>query len=489
LLSGYFRPTRSRRPGRIRPAAAQAALLIDYVVTVAGQAAAGTVAVVSAVRSLGPYSLEITIAVVVLMCFVNLRGLKEAGRPVAMPTYFFVAMLTVMMVTGVVRHLFWGLPQYDAAHLVRGVPVEHGDGLAMGATILVLLRAFANGGASLTGVEAISNTVSSFREPQGVNARRVLTVMACILAFLLSGVSYLAYATHATPYLAGYPSVSPKYRARHSVTGYSATCSTRWSRFRPRQSFHWGEHQFQRLPCAGQLRRGGSFPAPPAGQARSPAGVLQRHHRADRVRGRPADRYRRVGECTGALLCRRGVHRVRDGRLRHDETSSDAQDPGWRHKLAINLSAGITSTVVVGIFAIAKFTEGAWLVVVIFPLLVFGLMRLNREYRAEAAILERFRTNRPDFFGVYSSHHVFVLVNSIDLAVIEAPRYGRGLRADGLTAVHFMVDEDVAERIRKRWKHYGLVTPLKIIDVPDRRLTRAANDLVCATPSSTPAPT
>ena len=124
-----------------------------------------------------------------------------------MPTYAFVAMLSLMIVTGVVRQLIWGLPQYDAAHIVGAVPVEHGDGLVMGATILVLLRAFANGGASLTGVEAISNTVGSFQDPQGPNARRVLTVMACILAFLLAGVAYLAYATHATPYVAGYPSV------------------------------------------------------------------------------------------------------------------------------------------------------------------------------------------------------------------------------------------------------------------------------------------
>jgi hypothetical protein len=117
---------------------------------------------------------------------------------------------------------------------------------------------------------------------------------------------------------------------------------------------------------------------------------------------------------------------------------------------------------------------------------VFALMRLNREYRAEAAILERFRTNRPDNFGQYASHYVFVLVNSVDLAVIEALRYGRGLRADELTAVHFMVDEDVAHRIEKRWQHYGLVTPLRIIDCADRRLVRAAHDLVCATSDKHP---
>ncbi len=153
------------------------------------------------------------------------------------------------------------------------------------------------------------------------------------------------------------------------------------------------------------------------------------------------------------------------------------REPGWRRRLAINLSAAILSTIVVGIFAVAKFTEGAWLVVVVFPLLVFILMRLNREYRAEAAILEMFRTDRPELVK-YARHKVFVFVNSVDLAVIEALRYGRGLRADELVAVHFMVDEAHAQLIRARWDHFELDTPLRVVDCPDRRITRAAQVLV-----------
>jgi hypothetical protein len=153
------------------------------------------------------------------------------------------------------------------------------------------------------------------------------------------------------------------------------------------------------------------------------------------------------------------------------------RERGWQHKLAINLSAGVVSTIVVAIFAVAKFNEGAWLVVVVFPVLVFVLIRLNREYRAEAAILERFRSDRPDVVK-YARHRVFVLVNGVDLAVIEALRYGRGLRADELTAVHFVIDAAHAARLRDRWDHYGLETPLRLTDCPDRRLTRAAQELV-----------
>src|SRR6201994_4987280 len=173
---------------------AAASLLIDYVVTVALQCAAGTVAVASAFPVLGPYSLEITVAVVLLMCFANLRGLREAGARFALPTYAFVVMVSLTIVVGIVRQLIGNLPVYDPEHIAGAVPVHHGSGLIMGATVLIVLRAFANGGSSLTGVEAISNTVTSFRKPEGINARRVMTIMACILAFLLAGVAWLAFA-------------------------------------------------------------------------------------------------------------------------------------------------------------------------------------------------------------------------------------------------------------------------------------------------------
>src|ERR1700760_1184989 len=186
---------------------AAAALLIDYVVTVAIQCAAGTVAVASAIPALGPFSLQITVGSVLVFCFLNLRGLREAGRTFAVPTYWFISMLALTVVVGLIREIFWNLPVYDAEHVDGAVQIHQGNGLVMGATILVILRAFANGGSSLTGVEAISNTVNLFREPQGSNARRVLTIMAWTLGLLLAGVGYLTYATHSVPFAAGYPSM------------------------------------------------------------------------------------------------------------------------------------------------------------------------------------------------------------------------------------------------------------------------------------------
>jgi hypothetical protein len=151
--------------------------------------------------------------------------------------------------------------------------------------------------------------------------------------------------------------------------------------------------------------------------------------------------------------------------------------PGWHYKLVINLSAGILSTSVVGIFAIAKFTEGAWLVVVVFPMLVLVLMRLNRQYRAEASVLETSRTERPEL-AKHDRHRVFVFVDSVDLAEIEAMRYAKGLHADELVAVHFVMDAAHAARLQERWQRFEHVIALRLVECVDRNLSRAAQDLV-----------
>ncbi|MFZ1179856.1 MAG: APC family permease, partial [Mycobacterium sp.] len=432
---------------------AAAALLIDYVVTVAVQAAAGTVAVVSAIPVLGPYSLEITVGAVLIICYANLRGLREAGWPFAVATYSFVIMIGLTIVVGVVREIFWGLPVYDPQHIAGAVPVHSGNGLVMGATVLVVLRAFANGGSSLTGVEAISNTVNVLRKPQGLNARRVLTAMAAILGFLLAGVAYLAHVTHATPFVAEYPSMLSQ--VARAVFGNGVIGGILYVLVQASSAailFTGANTSFNGFPALASFVAEDRF---------LPRQLTKRGHRLVfsngiimltalslallvAVRGsvNALIPVFAIGVFTGFSMAGYGM-------TKHHLTH---REPGWRRRLAINLSAGIGSTVVVAIFAVAKFTEGAWLVVVLFPLLVFVLMRLNREYRAEAAILEMFRTDRPELVK-YARHRVFVLVNSLDLATIEALRYGKGLRADELVAVHFMVDAAHAAHLRKRWDH------------------------------------
>ena len=457
---------------------AAASLLIDYVVTVAVQCAAGTVAVVSAIPVLGPYSLEITVGIVLIMCFANLRGLREAGAPFALPTYLFVGMVSLTIVVGVIREFFGGLPLYDPAHTDGAVAVQHGSGLIMGATILIVLRAFANGGSSLTGVEAISNTVNSFRKPEGVNARKVLTVMACILAFLLAGVAWLAHITHAFPYANGYPSMLSEIA--RAVFGNGAIGKALYFLVQAATAlilYTGGNTSFNGFPALASFVAEDSF---------LPRPLMKRGHRLVFSNGIITLTLLSVALLIGtggslnalvpfyAIGVFTGFSMAGYGMTKHWLTH---RGPGWRSKLVINLSAGLLSTVVVAIFAVAKFTEGAWLVVVVFPILVFALMRLNRQYRAEASVLEMSVADSPDL-AEHARHRVFIFVDSVDLAEVEAMRYAKGLHADELTAVHFVLDSAHAARLQRRWQHFGHVAELRTVDCLDRNLSRAAQDLV-----------
>ncbi len=457
---------------------AAAALLIDYVITVAVQPAAGTVAVVTAIPQLGPYRVEIAVAAVLLTCYANLRGLRQSGRAFAVMTYAFIVMLTLTIVTGVIREIFWGLTHYAPRHEGM-VPVHQGSGLVMGATILVLLRAFAHGGTSMAGIEAISNTVDVFRKPQGPNARRVLTAIACIIGFFVIGVAYLAHHTHVTPYISEYPSMLAEIARTvfgDGVIGHILFLLVQVTT--AAVLFAGANTSFNGFPALASFVAADRF---------LPRPLTKRGYRlvfsngiitltalavvlllATNASVRALVPLYAMGVFTGFAMAGYGM-------TKHHLSHRTA---GWRYKLVINLSAGIISTIVVGIFVVTKFTEGAWLIVVVFPVLVFAFIRLNDQYRAEAAILESSRTDDHPGQTTYARHDVFLCVNGVDVATLEALRYGRGLRADELTAVHFMMDAEHAQHLRKLWQGLDLDIPLRVLDCPDRQLTRAAQELV-----------
>jgi amino acid transporter len=427
---------------------------------------------------LGPYHLEITVGALLLISFANLRGMREAGRIFAVPVYSFIAMLTVMIVTGVIRSILGDLPKYDPEHIAGAIPVHQGNGLIMGATVLILLRAFANGGTSLTGVEAIADAVNVFRRPQGPNARRVLTAMACVLGFLLVGVIYLVHATHATPFVAEYPSMLST--VGRAVFGQGLIGNVMYWLLQTASAailFFGANTSFNGFPALTSFVAEDSF---------LPRPMMKRGHRLVYsnaiivltalsttlviVTGGSVDAVVplfAMGVFTGFSMAGYGM-------TKHHLTHRGA---GWRRKLVINLSAAILSTIVVGIFAVAKFSEGAWLVVVVFPILVFGLMRLNAKYRAENSVLEMSRTERPEL-AKHDRHRVFVFVDHFDLATMEALHYATGLHADKLTAVHFVIDALHASRLKQRWEHFEDDIPLRTIECPDRHLSRTAQGLV-----------
>ena len=463
---------------------AAVALLIDYVVTVAVQVAAGTAAVASAVPVLNHPDLitVISIAIVLLMCYGNLRGIREASRAFALPTYLFSGIVILLIVTGLVREIFGDLPRlpYPVAGQYTG---QHSySGLIAFGMVFVLLRAFANGGSSLTGIEAVSNAVSAFKPPEGINARKVLVTEGLILGTLVAGISWLAHATHAAPYTGGVPTVLAQ--EAHAVFGHTGVGEVLFVAVQAATAlilYTGGNTSFNGFPFLANFVAEDAF---------LPRWLTKRGHRLVFSNGiivlavlscsllaavganvNKLVPFYAIGVFTAFTLAGFGM-----AKYHHTH-----REPQWRRKLVINFSAGVTSLIVVAIFVVVKFTEGAWLVVILFAAGVPALIRLNREYGMEAQVLERISDRpKPPAAPNYTRRTVFVLVDSFDLATIAALRYARSLRPTTLRAVHFVIDTAVADALREEWTRAGMDVVLDFIDCPDRRIARAAAELASA---------
>lgn len=470
---------------------AAVALMVDYIVTVAVQTAAGSQAVLSTfpvlARPLGDTAtlLVIAVAATLIMCYVNLLGIRENGKTFALPTYLFAGSVGLMIVVGMVREAVGGgLP-----HAIWGpgivAPQHHPNGLISFAAIYILARAFANGGSSLTGIEAVSNAVSALRPPEGRNARQVLIIQGLTVAFLIAGISWLAHITRAIPYVDGVPTVVSQ-EARivfgHTVLGTGMFYVLQVGA--ASILFTGGNTSFSGFPFLASFVASDSF---------LPRWLSKRGHRLVFSNGivvltvlavalllavgantNNLVPFYAIGVFTGFSMAGFGMVRYH---LRNRERS-------WRRRLVINMTGGAYTALVVLIFAIVKFTEGAWVVVIVFPIGVFAFIRLNRQYRMEAEVLETIGDQRsadgggPPRQPNYSRRVVLIFVDSIDLATFAAFRHARGLRPTTLRAVHFVIDSAQAEKLRENWVRYGQGIPLEMIDTPDRRLARASLELV-----------
>ena len=467
---------------------AAVALLIDYTVTVAVQTAAGSAAIVSAFPQLanipviGSHILVfISVIAVLIMCYVNLRGIREAGRSFALPTYLFSVSVAAMIVVGLFREVTTGLahvgkyagPTYAFGHNTESL-------ISIG-LIYMLAKAFANGGSSLTGIEAVSNAVGALRPPEGRNARQILVTQGSIVAFLIAGISWLAHVTHATPYIAGYPTVL----AQEANVVFGSGGHFMYFVVQAATAlilFTGGNTSFSGFPYLASFVAADSF---------LPRWLTKRGHRLALSNGiivltvvslallvatgavvNGLIPFYAIGVFTGFTMAGFGMARYH----------KRVKERGWRRRRVINTVAAVYTALVVVIFAVVKFTEGAWLIVIVFPVLVYLLIRLNREYRLEAEILENIGDRRdagiPPRQPNYRRRVVLIFVDEVDLATFAAIRYARGLRPTTMRAVHFVIDSAQAETLREQWVRYGQAIPLEMIDAPDRRLTRASLELV-----------
>jgi amino acid transporter len=439
---------------------AGAALLVDYVLTVAVSVAAGVAAVTSAVPALAAHKVVLGVGCVAAIALANIRGVRESGRVFAIPTYFFIASFGVLLLGGLFR-LATGSLEPTPVPPVPGVEAL---------TWFLVLRAFASGCTAMTGIEAISNGIPAFRPPESRNAAITLGWMAVILATFFVGVTVLASFLGVLP--AENETVVSQIARRVFGTGllyYIIQAATALilvlaantsfadfprlssllarDRFVPRQFATLGE----RLVFSNGILVLAAF-----------AALLIVVFRGETHALIPLYA---VGVFVSFTLSQGGM--VRHWLL--------LKGPGWRHRLVVNGVGALATGVVTLVIAVTKFTHGAWIVVVVIPVLVTAFMMMHRHYEEIAAQLSLEGMEEPPELH----HHVLVLVGDVHRGVVRAVHYAKTLAPTAaVRAVYVETDPAQTARLEDRWAKWGLGVPLVVLTSPYRSLLKPLIDYI-----------
>ena len=451
---------------------AGAALLTDYILTVAVSISAGVAQIVSAYPTLDAYRVQLAVAAVILIMLLNLRGVKESGTAIALPTFFFVAMMFLTVGIGLFRSLTGTLG------VVVDPPELHLAETISLITPFLLLHAFANGTTALTGVEAISNGITAFKEPRSRNAAITLIWMSIILGSLFLSISYLTAQIQGV-YSHDETVISQLARTVFNGRGWlylstiGATtvillmaANTAYAGF-PRLGALAAEDRF--LPR--QLTFRGSRLVYSNGIVTlaviASLLIIVFRARVDLLIPLYA-----IGVFLSFTLSQIGMARrwwkighLEEGKEVVEAGSVLRYESGWRTKMLINSFGAVCTGIVMMIFAITKFREGAWVVLIIIPALVKLFFTIHGHYKDLAAHL-----TLDKFSGLparQTRHRVIMPVSGIHQGTLEALRYAK-LLSDDVTAVHVSMDPDETEKVQRKWKTWGEGTRLIILDSPFR---------------------
>jgi amino acid transporter len=448
---------------------AGAALLMDYILLAAVTVASGVAQIVSAFPDLFPFRVGISIGLLVLIAIANLRGIKESGNIFAIPTYFFLAMTALTVGFGFFRYFAGTLgvvidpPEME---VLRLEPL----------TLFLLLRAFSNGTTALTGVEVIANGVRSFQEPRTRNAVITMIWMTIILAVLFLGVVFLLREVNAVP--SEYETViSELARTVFGNRGllYLGTITattiililatnTAFAGF-PSLSAIIAEDGY--MPR--QLTYRGSRLVFSRGiiSLTAVASLLIFIFNASVTALIPLWA---VGVFLSFTLSQAGMarhwwkNRLLSKKVEPSKEVTQHYDRGWSWKLLINGLGAVTTAVVTLIFAITKFTDGAWIIVLLLPAVVLSFYAIHRHYRVLARDLSLDDYGEPP---PAKRHRVLVTIAGVHRGALEALDYAMSL-SDDVTAVHVATDPDQKESIERKWSWWGKGVRLVIIDSPYR---------------------
>jgi len=459
--------------------AAAAALLVDYVMTVAVSVTSGVVAVTSAIPALSPHAVIIAVGLILVLTVANLRGTRESGRVFAVPTYAFVGLTLLMFLWAGVEAVTGGVPEAVTA----ANPLPDPGELSSLALLVLVVRAFASGCTALTGVEAISNGVPSFERPKARNAATTLAMMGAIAVVLFGGITVLAVALHAQALPDGNPSVISQIAA--AVFGGSSVV------------FYLFQAATAAILILAANTAFNGFPGLASILARDSYLPRQLHNRGDRlvfsngvvllaaaaaalIIGFDANIDRLiqlyiVGVFTSFTLSQFGMVKHWQTLLRQHRDPAVAQTEvagigggsrrSMRRSQAINaIGAVFTAVVLVVVFA-TKVTHGAWIAVAAMIVLFLTMRAINRYY---TRVTIEVAADDDELHTLPSRVHALVLVSRLHRPAMQALALARGMRPDVISAVTLAVDADETRLLRQEWESRGIPVPLTMLEAPYR---------------------
>ena len=466
--------------GDVPALVAAASLLTDYILTVSVSISSGVAQVVSAFPAAFPYRVEIAILFIAVVMLLNLRGVKESGKAFAVPTYIFVLLMYATVVTGIIRLVLGTLGVVTAPPQVEIETMQQ-------VSVFLILRAFSNGTSAVTGVEAISNGITAFKEPRSKNAGITLIWMSVILGSLLLGITFLAYHIQAIP-SESETVISQLARTVFGGRGflYIATITattvilvlagnTAFAGF-PRLSALVAEDGF--LPR--QLTYRGSRLVYSYGIVLLAvvSGLLVVLFKASVSSLIPLYA---IGVFLSFTLSQTGmaVRWKKSGSLQEgveiqERGSVLRREKGWQHKMVINgIGALVTFTVMI-VFAVTKFKDGAWIIILLIPLLVAAFGGIHMHYRGLAKHLSLDNYGSQPYLA---RNRVIIPIAGVHRGTLEALRYAKTL-SDDVTAVHISIDASQAEKVREKWEVWGEGIRLLILESPYRLMVEPLLDYI-----------
>lgn len=456
---------------------AAAALLTDYILTVSVSVSAGVAQIVSAYPQLFNYRVPIAVGCVIFIMMINLRGVRESGAAFAIPSYFFIVIMFMTIGIGLFR-MFTG----SLGDVVDPPEIEHFGEAISGVTAFLLLHAFSSGTAALTGVEAISNGTTAFKEPRSRNAGITLIWMAFILGLLFMGISFLAREIHAVP------SETETVISQLARTVYDGSgllyllviigttvililaANTAFAGF-PRLSAILAADGFmpRQLTFRGSRLVYSYGIVSLAGMASFLIIIFQ----ASVTRLIPLYA---IGVFLSFTLAQAGMARRwwRSGKLAPRDSNGEGgsesrhelrYDSGWFVKMLSNGFGAFCTAIVMLVFAITKFRDGAWIVLLLTPILISIFLRIRSHYSTVASRLSLENYGEPPPYNI--RHRVIVPISNVHQGTLAALRYARMLSED-ITAVHISLIPEDTEKVRRKWESWGRGTRLVIVDSPYR---------------------